>query len=290
MDWTDRLNEGPQELGLGGSRVELLNWSYAPHLPNNRPHRHTHFEVCQVGAYGRGAFLVEGTSHQLEPRSLFIARPGVLHQIVNAEAPNMELYWVSFAWLPGAAPAAGELDRWLARFAESPRPVVPDEGGQLTALWTALRAVAQTDSHPGSAPQLAGLMSALLFAVIHAGGVPAPGTFKAAQPEAARLRLATRYVHDNLDRPLPVSEVAAQLNLSPRQLARLFRQQLGVSPAAYIERARLERAQGLLQVGQPIKGVAAATGYESVHGFSRAFTRGVGVPPGRFRKRALQNR
>lgn len=291
MNWINKLNEAAQVVPLGRGRLEVLNWSYAPHLPDNVPHRHTYFEICQVGAYGSGSFIVEGLPHRLEPFDLFLARPGVLHQIVNTAVPQMELYWVSFVWLPGVEEPVSELERWLGSFADAPRLVVPDEGEQLAALWRALRAVAGATPHPGHDKQLSGLMTALLLAIVDRGGAfKASQTAKTALPNpAARVRLAVRYIHDNLDRRLPVSEVAAQLNLSPRHLARLFADELGTSPAAYVEEARLERAQLLLQTGAlPIKGVAAATGYDSVHHFSRAFSRRLGLAPGAFRERALR--
>lgn len=286
MNWLSRLSEELQVISLGSGSVEFLDWNYAPHLPDNVPHRHTFFEVCQVGAYGQGTFFVEGVAHRLEPRALFIARPGVLHQIVNTAKPKMELFWVSFSWSPGPAPAH-EVDRLLGTFAASGGLVVPDTGGRLAALWGALRTVAQGDRYLGSYQQLVGLTTSLVVAIAQAGSDLPPAA--APKPEledaeAARLRLALRYVHDNLDRRIPVAELATQLNLSPRQLNRLFSRHLNLSPASYIEGVRLERAQNLLQNSAiPIKGVAASTGYENVHHFSRAFARRFGFPPGAFR-------
>ena len=282
--WTDRLNEGPRLIWLGKRCTELLDWSYAPHLSDNVPHRHTYFEVCQVGAYGSGTFFVEGTPFKLAPHDLFIARPGLTHQIVNTSSPTMELYWLSFVWLPGAAESGCEMSRWLDGFAAAHHPVVPDEKGQLTALWPALKAVAQADPHPGRDRQLVGLITTLLLTIIQIGTLtPARPPFTRIPDRATKVRLAVRYIYDNLNRRLPVSEIAAYLNVSPRHLARLFDRHLGVSPAAYIEKTRLERAQQLLQTEMPIKKIAATTGYGSVHHFSRAFSRRVGLSPGVYR-------
>ncbi len=82
MDWIKRLNQVGGRLALAGS-VEVLNWAYNPHLPDNVPHRHTYFEVCQVGAHGRGEFRVQDTMHPIASGDLFFARPGFVHQIVN---------------------------------------------------------------------------------------------------------------------------------------------------------------------------------------------------------------
>lgn len=296
VDWTERLNGRPQRLALEDSVVHILNWSYAAHLSDNRPHRHAHFEVCQVGSYGCGRFLVEGRPHELGPGDVFIARPGVVHQIVNTAAPEMELFWVSFLWLPEVRPSgsslpAGEVRALFSSFAGSPALVVADEGERIGLLWQALRALARGGLRPAAEPQLEGLMTTLLLAIAQAGSklkVP-PERPNAVSRGAAKVQLALRYVHDNLCRRVPVSELAAQMNLSPRQLARLFSCHLGISPAAYIERARLDRAKALLKgMGTPIKEVAGAVGYESVHHFSRAFSRHFGLPPGAFREAVLE--
>ena len=99
MEWWKRLNQGPDQVTVGHEIIELLYWAYARHLSDNIPHRHTYFEVCLVGGHGAGLFTASGRKHAIGPGDLFIARPGVLHQIVNTSAPKMELSWVSFQWV-----------------------------------------------------------------------------------------------------------------------------------------------------------------------------------------------
>jgi AraC-like DNA-binding protein len=108
-----------------------------------------------------------------------------------------------------------------------------------------------------------------------------------AQNAARTVRQALRYVHDNLDRPLAVDELARHVHLSRRQLTRLFTDRVGRSPAAYVEHTRLDHAAALLvRTDLPIKRVAAAVGYPDPALFTRAFSRRLGTPPGRFRRSA----
>jgi transcriptional regulator GlxA family with amidase domain len=108
-----------------------------------------------------------------------------------------------------------------------------------------------------------------------------------AQNAARTVRQALRYVHDNLDRPLAVDELARHVHLSRRQLTRLFTDHVGRSPAAYVEHTRLDHAAALLvRTDLPIKRVAAAVGYPDPALFTRAFSRRLGTPPGRFRRSA----
>jgi AraC-like DNA-binding protein/mannose-6-phosphate isomerase-like protein (cupin superfamily) len=289
MDWVERLNRAPGRVALGGGAgAEVLHWAYQAHLADNVPHRHAYFEVCRVGEWGAGRYVVEGTPHDLRPGDLFFARPGVVHQIVNTATPLMELYWVSFLWERGAgeSPIGG----LLSRFAEAAEiRVVPDTENRVGGIWRSLRAVASApDDGDSQDAQLAALMTALLLGIARAGagpGEPLPESPPAADAGASLARIAVRYVHDNLSRPLTVPEVAAYLHLSPRHLTRLFARFTGVSPAAYIEQARMERARSLLlRTDDPIKQVASLVGYGDVHHFTRVFSRRFGCPPGRFRE------
>lgn len=93
-------------------------------------------------------------------------------------------------------------------------------------------------------------------------------------------------VREHPERPWPVAELARRLHLGERQLSRLFAQRLRMSPAAYVERARIEAAQRLLVSNSwPLKRIAARSGYESVETFIRSFQRVAGVTPARFRER-----
>lgn len=291
MDWLERLNRSAGRAATGSVGVEVLRWNYNPHLTDNVPHRHTFFEVCLVGARGQGRFLVGGQPRAIGPGDLFIARPGVVHQIENTAAPNMELFWVSFA--RSHAPT-GEPDgrnrqseiRDLGRaFADSNLLVTPDEYGKIGAAWRALRAVCSDAPRCGFEMQVEALSRSLLLSILQAGSQTPP----TAEPPGANvsqmaLHLALRYIQDNIGRKLPVDEIAAHLHVSPRHLNRLFVQGCGTSPAAYIERARLDRAMALLQNGMPIKEVALGVGYADVQHFTRVFSRRAGVSPARFRR------
>ncbi|MDX1932964.1 MAG: AraC family transcriptional regulator [Capsulimonadales bacterium] len=290
MNWIERLNRVTGRIVLGEATIEARSWAYSQHLADNVPHRHTYFEVCYVDGWGQGLYRVEGVPYSLVPGTLFFARPGVLHQIVNTVQPWMELYWVCFQWTAGGTRAGGA-DSLFDRFARSSVLVHADTSGTTRSLWHSLRLAAESASNApefafGMETQLRALMAALLIAIAQAGCDSATTADRNGNaPSDVRIRQAVRYVHDHLDRPLSVSEVADALGVSERQLARLFLRFVGVSPALYITRARMDRAAALLlRTDDPIKQIAALLGYEDIHHFTRVFTRTLGCPPGRFRR------
>ncbi|QLY34603.1 DinB family protein [Nocardia huaxiensis] len=73
--------------------------------------------------------------------------------------------------------------------------------------------------------------------------------------------------------------MAADAYVSPFHFTRQFSRGTGESPVALKRRVLLERAAWELSTGESVTEVAFAAGYDSVEGFSRAFSRAFGHPP-----------
>jgi AraC family transcriptional regulator, glycine betaine-responsive activator len=74
--------------------------------------------------------------------------------------------------------------------------------------------------------------------------------------------------------------IAAQSGVSQRQLQRLFRRHLGMTPTQYFLKARLQRARHLLQYSTlNVTEIAIATGFASISHFTRRYTELYGRTP-----------
>ena len=99
------------------------------------------------------------------------------------------------------------------------------------------------------------------------------------------LRALQTWVVDNLDADLSVPALAERAFMSPRHFARAFKAEVGMTPAAYVEALRVERARLLLEAGRAaVDEVARQAGFGTVETFRRAFRRRVGVSPGAYRE------
>jgi transcriptional regulator GlxA family with amidase domain len=79
-------------------------------------------------------------------------------------------------------------------------------------------------------------------------------------------------MENNLSEPLSLVEIADDAGLSRRQIERLFRQEMGRSPARYYLEIRLDRARHLLvQSSMPVVEVAVACGFVSASHFSKCY-------------------
>jgi transcriptional regulator GlxA family with amidase domain len=83
-----------------------------------------------------------------------------------------------------------------------------------------------------------------------------------------------------------LSAMARTAGVSPRHMTRLFCEEVGTTPARYVEQVRLEAAQALLETGDdPMAVVARRSGFGSPESLRRAFVRNLKVTPGAFRAR-----
>jgi transcriptional regulator GlxA family with amidase domain len=100
------------------------------------------------------------------------------------------------------------------------------------------------------------------------------------------LRDLQAYVAEHPEADLSVGALAQRCHISERHLSRVLTRELGVTPAGYVERARVDVARGVLeQTALGLDAVADACGFGSVETLRRAFHRNVGVAPNDYRAR-----
>ena len=108
----------------------------------------------------------------------------------------------------------------------------------------------------------------------------------AAPAGRSALQEVQRWVAANPAADHSVAALAKRADLSPRHFARLFRNEVGITPASWIETTRVTVARRLLEGGQHSpKQVAARCGFADADTLRRAFARRVGVTPAEYRKR-----
>jgi transcriptional regulator GlxA family with amidase domain len=144
--------------------------------------------------------------------------------------------------------------------------LVEDDAGREAALEVARQLVLFV-SRPGGQAQFSAQLSAELA-------------------EREPLRDLQAWIADHPDADLSVEALAARAHMSARNFARAFKQEVGMTPAAYVERARVERAQHALQRSQAhVAVVARRCGFGTAGTMRRAFIRRAGVSPADYRRR-----
>ncbi|TGR08304.1 GlxA family transcriptional regulator [Mesorhizobium sp. M4B.F.Ca.ET.190.01.1.1] len=99
-----------------------------------------------------------------------------------------------------------------------------------------------------------------------------------------RLQAALIAMENHIENTISISEIAASVGLSRRQLERLFMENPKTSPALVYKKVRLERAkQLLLETSVPMLDIAIEVGFENASHFSRVFRETFGMPPSKLR-------
>jgi transcriptional regulator GlxA family with amidase domain len=93
-----------------------------------------------------------------------------------------------------------------------------------------------------------------------------------------------QYVLSNLAANLSVSDLASVANMSVRTFARVFVRDAKVSPAEFVEGARMDAARVMLEsTAIPLKTIAYECGFKDAHRMRGAFKRRFGISPQQYR-------
>jgi AraC family transcriptional regulator len=94
-----------------------------------------------------------------------------------------------------------------------------------------------------------------------------------------------RYIQTHLQTNLTVEQLAERAHQNPDYFSRIFKENTGERPLAYIQLKRIERAQFLMITSDlTFSEIAAETGFESLAYFSRMFKKLTGQTPSVYRK------
>lgn len=241
-------------------------------------HSHRGFAEIFFLAEGSMEHLVEGRLHRLAAGALVLVRERDHHRLVadgmrycNLTLPVRDLGPL-LGYLDGGAALA-------ARLAEPeplpPAQLPPGERREVEDLYARLfDCQAAATAVPLYQHALVRLAAPLIR----------PPPTDAAGPPAWLLQAQTAAAADLAT--ASAAGMAAAAGVSPAHLARSMRRYGGATPAAWLNRCRLERAAlRLAHTNQPIAELAAGLGFDSLGWFYRCFRRTYGTPPAAYRRR-----
>ena len=242
------LVAGTPEYNQAFTTTALCAW-----LQRHAPQSRRHGSVC-TGAFFLGAAgLLDGlnvTTHWQHAAELAEKFP-------NAKVAPDQIFVQDGALWTSAGVTAG-IDLALK--------LIEDDHGRDVALSVARRLVVFL-KRPGGQSQFSAHLAAQIAA-------------------ESRIQAVQRWILDHLSLDLAVKSLASRAAMSVRNFARVFQQETGITPADFVEMARVDSARRLLEdTDKPLQRVAAHCGFANPDTMRRAFLRRIGTGPGEYRER-----
>ncbi|MCO1336498.1 AraC family transcriptional regulator [Microbulbifer sp. OS29] len=206
-----------------------------------------------------------------EPSLLFYPRPLAHRFITDAESgADFACANLSFDGGPGNPIATA-----LPDFVSLPLSAIPDSKSMLDVIFE--EAFAQNCGRQAILDRLFEVIVIQVLRHLMEEGLTQIGMLSGmAHP---RLRLALIAIHERPAHDWSLEGLAHQAGMSRSVFAKSFRDRIGITPAAYLQRWRISLVQRALKQGQPFKLVVEEVGYSSEAALSRAFKSCMGCSP-----------
>lgn len=159
-----------------------------------------------------------------------------------------------------------------------------ERNDQITHLTRALESEIVSPGF-GSSMLIEGLSRSILIALMRFDPRPIIAQADRIHLPRWKLQRVIDYIDSNLATDIHLADLAAIAGLSVFHFARVFKLSTGLSPYQFVHDRRLQRSRDLLADGNlEIAQLALACGFSSQSHFTAAFTKAVGLSPGKFRR------
>lgn len=279
---------------------ELLDGEYIPHFfayyykqwsnYTMAYHQHNSTEIMYLIS---GSCIVDvqsdstgGECFRLKRGELIMIDAGVPHRLIVEAESACRMLNVEFGFTEnkGAAPSIGKLaeeEKGLTELLRTPFSslVLPDPEEIFHVLKALVLELDQQGTDKGIMVQL--LFSELLLRISRLRREQHEASL---QPSQRYVRRAIEFLHQNYDRGIQVKEIAAEVNVHPGYLHRIFRAQTGRTLTDYLNLLRMDKARMLLGQSEiPVAEIADYVGISSRQYFHLLFKKYAGCTPVEYR-------
>ena len=237
-------------------------------------HSHRLYQLVAITS-GKSTVALAGERVTVEEGDILFLAPGLLHTLYSTEG-EMSADEVRFS----------VSDEMAALLAHVPPRILGDAERIRSLLGFAVLEGVERRPHYRELVALSVESILYVLARAHAPqlaeGVP---LMSRSEGVATGIETVREYLENNFDERITLGSLAERFSLTREHLCRSFTAAFGVSPIHYLNVCRYERARTLLaETDLSVTEIAAATGYSSIHYFSRAFSSAAGRSPYEYRR------
>lgn len=261
----------PHLNGLHLLRARFVTYSFKRHM-------HDYFVIGMIEE-GVQKFAYRRDQYFTPPTGLIVLNPGEAHT-GEAAIPDGFRYRALYPEAEMMRQIASEVRGRSVDIPFFSEPVIQDAAlfEDMRSLHKRLETASSTLEHESRY-----LLTLAQLITRHADSRLRSQAFRRERDEVRRIRA---YLEANYADDIKLADLVSLVNWSPYYLLRVFRNEVGLPPHAYLETIRIREAQRLLAHGRAIVDVAYETGFSSQSHFTTTFKRQIGVTPGQYVKQA----
>ncbi len=256
--------------------VNLLWIALRDYRPGDLLTEHTHPDGVYHYVYavkGSGWMKIGNAQHTITPGQLFLTPPGEVHSFysdTNEPLLSIELkFQISDEELASQLP---ELPQAIMLQNTVLAKLIP-------VMWQE-RCEMQYGYNQILAAQTFEMLTRLLR--IH-------NEANANQATPADLQAVLSFINGHLSHKITLDDLLTVAHLDKTYFSKRFKRYMGITPMAYIRKARIEKAKNLMVFSDmSITQISEALGFQSIHHFSKVFRNDTGINPREY-KRSLSH-
>jgi AraC-like DNA-binding protein len=250
--------------------LELLHATYVTQNFSRHMHEGYAFGVVEQGVQ---AYYYRGANHKAAPGSIVNCLPGEVHtgHAATETGWTYRMFYPSTEILQAVASDVAGKPRDIPFFQQT---VIHD--ADLARRLFDLHRSLEDSTVPQMEHQSRLLVALAALIKRYADDPPRPGRTGSEPDAVARVR---ELIDDRFSENVSLDELAAIAHLSPYYLVRVFTNEVGLPPHAYLIQTRVMRACRLLRAGVPAAQVAVDVGFVDQSHLHRHFRRIMGMTP-----------
>lgn len=193
---------------VGGFQADFVSWGfYSPIAWRNYWHSHSYYEVCLTYA-GAGRFSRSKHDYRVGVGDVFVARPGMVHEIESSQDRPLGIAFWGFTLQPRRGGVDETESGWWSGLLRG--KVVSDRLGHLPAILSSLAGEGRRP-RAGYPVLVEALGAALVVETARAFATVDERVAKPQRPDRSSQVVTTMHRHlvDNLSRQISVRDVAA---------------------------------------------------------------------------------
>ncbi len=248
---------------------------------SNQPHFHNCYELCVV-TMGEGKFLYGDKTFSIQKGDIFMADPGVVHEIrVNSTQDLQLIYFFIEIREDGSTVPKTAQDNAVHSFLIGHKAIAGSQQHLLAYLSFIKEYMTSNRSGQyGIKQALKNLILESLDALSERGG----GLGKERAQASNVLELALDYIDQNLNNNLTVREIAGSACVTARNLEYLFKKHFNKTIVTYINEKKMKLAAHYLTKQFSVSETAAQIGLNSATQLTRLFKKHMGINPKSYQK------